>query len=162
MSISRLAGVLLAFAVLALPARADEAADRLAAAREAIEASGAVATMTAVLPAIVQQVSDLIVQTRPEAEEAMKVIGPKMVEIFSGRAADMSDDAAKLYAEAFTLTELRAMTTFYRSPEGQAVVRKLPQVSQQLLVLGNEWGKRLGQDVLDAARDELEKRGIKL
>ena len=61
MSISRLAGVLLAFAVLFLPARADEAADRLAAAREAIEASGAVATMTAVLPAIVQQVGDLIV-----------------------------------------------------------------------------------------------------
>jgi TonB family protein len=42
------------------------------------------------------------------------------------------------YGEAFTVEELRDMVTFYRTPTGRAVARKLPEVSQRAATAGQQ------------------------
>ncbi len=40
------------------------------------------------------------------------------------------DAQASLYASVYSLSELRGLVTFYRSPTGQAMIAKMPQLLQ--------------------------------
>ena len=45
----------------------------------------------------------------------------------------MKDEMFKAYAKVFTEEELNSMVVFYESPNGQAVLKKLPQVMQEFM-----------------------------
>ncbi len=45
----------------------------------------------------------------------------------------MKDEMFKAYAEVFTEDELKSMVVFYESPNGQAILKKMPQVMQTFM-----------------------------
>ncbi|MDV6331369.1 DUF2059 domain-containing protein [Asticcacaulis sp. 201] len=45
----------------------------------------------------------------------------------------MKDEMFRAYAKVFTEEELNSMVVFYESPNGQAVLKKLPQVMQEFM-----------------------------
>lgn len=48
------------------------------------------------------------------------------------------DDVAAMYMEAFTESELREMTQFYRSPAGQKALKQIPDLAHRVAVLSQE------------------------
>jgi len=61
----------------------------------------------------------------------------------------MRNEVSHVYSEVFTQSELRGMLAFYRTPAGQAVLDKGPQVgrltAQRMSRVGEEIGRRAGQ-----------------
>lgn len=50
-------------------------------------------------------------------------------------SSTMEDDIAKIYSDVFTLSELSALSDFYSTPTGQALIDKTPEVQQKTMQL---------------------------
>ena len=72
---------------------------------------------------------------------------------------DIMKDAPAIYARHFTAQELRDMTAFYRTPTGQKMLERLPTVMQQSMQLGQTYGKKIGDEVMQRMIEELRKKG---
>lgn len=54
----------------------------------------------------------------------------------------------QLYARTFTEAELKKWIDFYNTPEGKSIARKMPVLSEDVMKLGQEWGKDAAERVL--------------
>lgn len=75
-------------------------------------------------------------------------------EFWSGLRAELDTDAlieliVPIYARHLTEAELDALIAFYSSEHGRSVVRKMPQVMQESMMAGQEWGADIARQVLE-------------
>ena len=63
------------------------------------------------------------------------------------------DQIIPLYDKYYTLADLKAINAFYQSPTGQKVLSTSPQLFQESLAIGHQWGEKMGKE----ATDEFEK-----
>ena len=66
---------------------------------------------------------------------------------------------AHFYASHFTEQELRDLLAFYQSPLGQKSLAEEPKVLDQSMTYAGTWAENLSQEVIQAMRVELKKRG---
>jgi hypothetical protein len=71
---------------------------------------------------------------------------------------DLNKLVVPIYERYFSDEEIGAMLDFYRTPEGQSILSKLPVVMQESMAAGQAWGQELAEDVLR----ELEEDGYEL
>jgi hypothetical protein len=74
----------------------------------------------------------------------------------------MVDGIATVYANNFTVQELREIEAFYRQPIGQKLLEKTPAVSQQALAVGQEIGRKASEDLRRRLTEALRQKGHKL
>lgn len=70
----------------------------------------------------------------------------------------MVDLVVPIYMEHFTDEEIDAMLVFYKSEAGQSVIRKLPIVTQESILAGQQWGQEIGFEIIE----ELKAKGYNL
>jgi hypothetical protein len=75
-------------------------------------------------------------------------------EFWSGLRTELeTDDLIELivpiYARHLTEAELDALIAFYSSEHGRSVVRKMPQVMEESMLVGQEWGSDIARQVLE-------------
>lgn len=144
---SRARAVILAFsAVLALssPAWTQEAAkdpERVAAAMELIEVTGAKKQIELMLDMMKQGVGTGARESGSDAvaEKAEKEFAA-FSEKFKGYRDQMVAEFAGLYSERFTAAELREITAFYRSGAGAKFITAMPELMQQGAQIGQKYG----------------------
>lgn len=54
-----------------------------------------------------------------------------------------------IYEEQFTHEDVKKLIEFYQTDVGQKYVEKLPQLTEQSMQAGRNWGRRLGQKIVD-------------
>jgi uncharacterized protein len=91
---------------------------------------------------VITQMVDSFRQSHPKVPEEfwtelLASVDPKQLE----------DMVVPIYVKNFTAEELRASIQFYSSPVGQSLIHKLPVVLQQSMAVGQEWGRKLAQEV---------------
>ena len=59
---------------------------------------------------------------------------------------DLIDLIVPLYVKAFDVQTLEAAIVFYESPAGRKLVEMQPQLTQESMVLGQQWGMELAQE----------------
>lgn len=97
---------------------------------------------------------DLGVQVMHGMIEPMKQALPEVpAEWWDGFMAKVDPDEINrlvipIYEKIFTDREIAAMLTFYRTPEGQSIIGKMPSVMQESMVVGQEWGEKLAEEIL--------------
>ena len=130
----------MALSMFAFGASGQESADATeAAARELLEASGGEQMGLQVM----QQLLGSFKSTRPEVpqefwDEFMKSVDPdELVEL-----------VVPIYVKHLTKEEMEAATAFYRTPEGAAILAKLPLIVQESMMVGQQWGGQLAEDVV--------------
>ena len=76
-------------------------------------------------------------------------------EAFRGkvRGADLIEKLLPLYDKYYSLEDLRAVNAFYSSPAGQRMIKTMPQIMQESMMIGQEWGRQIGEQ---AAREVAE------
>lgn len=52
-----------------------------------------------------------------------------------------------IYDKYYTVEDLKAVNAFYESPAGQKVLSTLPQVMQESMKAGQEWGEKIGKQI---------------
>jgi uncharacterized protein len=58
------------------------------------------------------------------------------------------------YAKHYTDEEVLQLIDFYRTPLGKKVIEKMPLVAQESYVVGAEWGKKLGEQVISKLKEK--------
>jgi len=50
----------------------------------------------------------------------------------------MKEDYIDIYADAFTVEEMKAIIAFYKTPAGQALLKKQPKIAQKTMALSQK------------------------
>ncbi len=85
---------------------------------------------------------------------AQRLFAAECLAGFKRRYAALKSATATEYARAFTLDELRGLTSFYASPLGQKILNVQPALQQRLFPIGANAGREVG---VEAMRTTLEK-----
>lgn len=71
----------------------------------------------------------------------------RFIEQARARRGELEEGYVMLYGRNFTTAELRGMIAFYESPIGKRFVEVQPVLMREGMVMGQEWGTRIGADV---------------
>jgi uncharacterized protein len=127
--------VLMAFAV---GARADENAAKLALAREAIAAMKAdkmFDNMATQMKQMASRFSHLPANASPEDQKKMEELQGKIMDLSMNEAKTLISKMDEVYAAVYSEAELKAMVAFFKSPEGESMMAKQPQIMAQIMPL---------------------------
>jgi hypothetical protein len=152
---------LIAGSPAALRAQAPDA-DRLAAAKDLMAASGVAKQFDEVMPVLAQRLSDAFVAVAPEKADEIREVFAQVAVRFIDRKGELIDQIAAIYAEKLTREDLDTIVAFYKSPTGVRFVASQPEMTRQAMSLGQRWGAQIGREIEAEARRELKKRGIEL
>jgi uncharacterized protein len=154
---------MLAACLLSLPALGQQPpASAVAAARELVELKGGAAMFDPVIISVIEQTKAALLQTNPQLTKDLNDVAAQLRTEFMPRRNELMNEAAKLYAAAFTEQEIKDMTTFYKSPLGKKMLTTEPQVLDQTFNFVEQWGPRVAEEAMTRFRAEMKKKGHNL
>ena len=124
--------------------------------------TGGEAMVGKMLDALRGQIAAVFAQHGAAADNATRVFDELLLPEFKAHLSELRPAMIEIWADNFTVDELRGLHAFYDTPLGRKVMERQPMVSQQALAVGAAWGKRVAQDAVARHADELRQRGIKL
>jgi hypothetical protein len=116
----------------------------------------------ALLPVILLGLKPAIVQDRPEIERDYNAMLPTIADTYTPYYNAMVDSIATVYANTFSLDELRQIEAFYRQPVGQKFLEKSQVILQQSAQIGQEAGRKATEDLRASLTQLLRQKGHKL
>jgi len=132
---------ILLFSTCVAPAQTPSA-EAMTAARSLVTTLGLSDQYKALLPVILLGLKPVLTQERPEMERAFDALLPKMAEVYAPYYTAMVDAAAAVYANTFTVDELRDIEVFYSRPAGKKLLEKSQVIAQQSTQVGQETGRK--------------------
>jgi hypothetical protein len=116
----------------------------------------------ALLPAILLGLRRTLTQDRPEIERDYDAMKPTVEAAFTPYYTAMLDDVAAIYANNFTVAEMREMETFFRRPVGQKYLEKAPPIAQQINQVTQDASRKAADDLRTRLTEALRQKGHKL
>lgn len=126
--------------------------EAMAAARKLVVTLKIADQYRAQLPQLLLKLRPVVAQDRPEIERDYDAMTAPGAEIYAPFVASMIDQIAALYAQSFTIDELRQIEAFYAGAPGKKFVEKSDALAQA--------SAQISQDVSQKAADELKQRLI--
>ena len=152
----------LVLALISIAPAPAQSPDAIATAKELMDAMHATDNVKGMIPSIMEALKPALVQGRPDVASDFEVLLPVMIQAMTSRVDEMLDKIAGVYARRFTVAEMREIIAFYHGPVGQKVVREMPNIFQESMTIGQQWGQRLGSELHERMIEELRKKGHKL
>jgi hypothetical protein len=140
------------------PSATSAPAENLAAARELVQVMKATDQFKALLPTIFEGLKPAFVQGRPEMAKEYDAIMPIIINGASQRLNAFADMLAGIYAQNFSVDELHDLTAFYHSPTGQKLIARQPVIARASMIVGQQFGQTLVNDLKEKITEELRKR----
>lgn len=138
------AGSMLLVSISVAPAQTPSP-EAMAAARSLVTTLKLTDQYKALLPAIVSNIKPALTQDRPEIESDFETLKPRIAEAFTPYYNAMVDAIATVYANSFSVEELRELEAFYRHPAGQKFLQKWPALTQQAAQVGEEGSRKAAE-----------------
>jgi len=136
--------------------------EALAAARDLVVTMKLSDQYKAMLPTILLGLKPVLTQDRPEIERDYDAMGAMMVDTFVPFYNAMLDAAAAVYADSFTIEELRQIEAFYRLPAGQKLLEKSPALAQLRDAAVQDISRKAADEIKARLTDALRQKGHKL
>ena len=136
--------------------------EALAAARSLVATMKLPEHYKAMLPTILLGIKPVLVQDRPEIERDYEAMAATVSDAYTPFYNAMIDGAAALYANAFTIAELRQIEAFYRTEAGQKVLEKAPALAQQREITVQETSRKAADELKARLTDLLRQKGHRL
>jgi hypothetical protein len=131
--------------------------------RELVELKGGAGMFDPIVINMVEQTKGALLQTNPQLAKDLNDVSTQLRNEFAPRRAELINEAGRLYAVAFTETELRDMTAFYKSALGKKMLEREPVVLDQTFnFMQQQWAPRVGEEVMNRFRAEMKKKGHNL
>src|SRR5450432_826224 len=116
----------------------------------------------ALLPAILLGLRRELTQDRPEIERDYDSMKPSIEAAFTPYYTAMFDGVAAIYANNFTVAELREMETFFSRPAGRKYLEKETAVWRQVSQVTQEASRKAADDLRARLTEALRQKGHKL
>jgi hypothetical protein len=94
-------------------------------------------------------------------DDTYKMVGQMLAEEMRKELPSFVQANAQIYANHFTLDDLKGLDTFYQSPVGQKFVSETPKIFQETLPLGRIWGREAAQAAMQRVIEQLHAKGVK-
>lgn len=152
------ASILISGLVFGTAARAQEiSAEHIAAAKQAITAMGVTDRFDNILPGLAERLKSELIQSSPNVEDQITAtVDAKALEL-APRRADLEREAALTYARAFSVEELKAISTFYSSDAGKKLLKDGPIATRELMKAADIWAAGINRDLNASSMAELQK-----
>jgi len=95
------------------------------------------------------------------SEDTYKMVGQMLADEMRKELPPFVQANAQIYANHFTLDDLKALDTFYQSPAGQKLVSETPKIFRETLPLGRIWGREAAQAAMQRVMEQLHAKGVK-
>lgn len=145
------------------PAAAQKSAadpERLAAARNLMQISGAARAFDTVIPLMMRQIKGLIKKQHSGRGALIDELFTRVEQRFSLRKQELIDQIAALYAREMTTSDMNDIAAFYSSGVGARFIALQPKLMRNSALLGQAWGRKIGQEIVTEVQAELRRRGI--
>jgi uncharacterized protein len=152
---------MLVFSVCASPAQTPSP-DAMTAARSLVTTMKLLDQYKPLLPALMLTLKPALVQDRPEIERDYDAMMPMIEDAYKQYHTAMLNDVATVYANNFTVGEMRELETFYRQPVGQKLLVKSQAITQQSNQAGQDASRRAAEDLRTRLTEALRQKGHKL
>ena len=117
--------------------------------RESIHTLLEITGVVKLVDQMVQQMFEMFAKQQPSVPaDAWERMKKKM------KAEDLVEQMIPVYDKYYTQEDIDGMIAFYRTPLGQKVVRTLPDVSREGFEIGQAWGNRKAEEVLNELKAE--------
>jgi hypothetical protein len=114
------------------------------------------------LPGILLGLRRDLTQDRPEIERDYDTMKPMVEAAFTPYYTSMLNDVATVYANNFTIAEMRDMEAFFQRPAGQKYLEKAPAVTQQTNRVTQDASRKAADDLRARLTQALREKGHKL
>lgn len=147
---ARNASVLAFMSVSSLAIAADPTPEHIAAARAAIAAIKATDQFDVILPQAADSLKGEMIQKDPNLESTITTAVDEEVIKLAARRSDLENEAARAYANIFTVEELNGIATFYSSDVGKKLIAEGPLATREVLKAANIWQTGVARDLAEA------------
>jgi len=150
--------------VLTMPAAVAQelSADHVALAVEVVRAAGATRGFDNVLPLLAQQATDRLIRLRPDLHKQITETVEAVALKLAARRVELDTDVGRIWAKYFNQDELQTLLTFYKSPAGKKLSETGPQVLGEAYQAVDRWSNRIGEELLEATRQEMKAQGVEI
>jgi hypothetical protein len=157
-----IAGLSLALAVIPSAAQKADGADpaRLAAAKKLMDVTGAQKQFDTVMPQVLAQLQPFLEKKVPSHKKQVAEVMTLMADKFAAKRNELIDQIAGLYAKSLTAEDLEALTKFFSDGAGKRYIDAIPALVQGSVAMGQQWGRKIGEEIQKEAEAELKKRGV--
>lgn len=129
---------------------ADATPEHVAAARAAITAIKATDQFDLILPQAADSLRGEMIQKDPNLEAAISAAVDEEVIKLAARRADLEGEAARAYANIFSIEELNAIAAFYSSDAGKRLIAEGPLATRKVIEAANIWQAGIARDLAEA------------
>jgi uncharacterized protein len=129
---------------------ADATPEQIAAARAAITAIKATDQFDLILPQAADSLRGEMIQKDPNLEAAISAAVDEEVIKLAARRADLEAEAARAYANIFSIEELNAIAAFYSSETGKKLIAEGPLATRKVIEAANIWQAGIARDLAEA------------
>lgn len=134
----------------------------LALGRELIVAAGVSRSFDGVVPQLMIELQQSIIQVRPQVVKDLDEVLIQIKPEFDGQRAEMITQAAKVYARTLSEADMKDALAFFKSAAGQRYVAAQPVMLDQLFSEMQVWSQKLSELIMKRVREEMKKRKIDL
>ncbi len=128
----------------------------LAAARSAIAAVKITDQFDSILPSAAQALKSEMIQKDPNLEDLIvKTVDEKTLALVS-RRTDLENEAAQVYARAFSEQELKEIASFYGSPTGAKLLEQGGRVTREVMQAAEIWQRGVARDLAMTVAESFE------
>jgi hypothetical protein len=153
--------VCLSLAAMSPAAMAADAAG-IATAKQILSMTGATAVFNPLIAGVVEQARLLYLGQNPALAPDLNQIAAQIRKDLQPRFSELTDEIAKLYADAFTDSEMKEILAFYQSPIGKKLIEVQPKMTEASMNFAQNWANKLSEEVTARMREELMRRGHKM
>ena len=156
-----------AFAQAQAPAAAPAPAPGLGAeqvdlGRQLIVATGLQVNFPNTVIAMMEQVGRTLLRTRPELAEPLRAVLLANEADFLKEAEPMLEIASKIVASRMTGQELKDAIAFFNSPSGKKYIAAQPLILEEMVLVTDDWRKKMSVSMFEKVRAEMKKKGFEL
>lgn len=133
----------------------------LAAARSALSALKATDPFDNILPAAAEGLKTRLISNNLDLEGEISNIVDEQTIALAARRADLENEAAQIYAAAFSEEELNAISEFYNTEAGQKLIQNGPIVAREVSGAAQIWARGIERDLLANVVEAMNEAGLR-
>lgn len=156
-----IAGLAIACTVSSATMAQEISESHFAAARSALEAIDATDPYDAILPAVAETLKAQLISNNIDLEAQISQIVDEQALALVSRRADLENEAARVYASAFSEEELTVIADFYNSEAGQKLLQNGPIAAREIAGAARIWRAGIERDLLGNVAEALNEAGLR-
>jgi hypothetical protein len=141
-------------------ANEDISPEHISAAIRAFRAAGIGDIFDRVLPILSEQTQNRLIQQRPDLTDQISLVVNDVAVKLIPRRVELDNQAARIWALAFTQEELDQVTAFFSSDVGKKYRAAGQNATQESMAVMKAWSSRISDEMNAKAREEFKKQGV--